>query len=328
MQTKAPESVVTGNVVSTCANENQFFVGGVSPAMRALDRVVANIALTDIPVLLVGESGTGKEVVAVQIHQLSPRRNEPFIKLSCASLTPESFSAWLSEAESGGGAQDSLSPGTLFLDEISELDPVCQRQLLRALPDGDTVPQTHLLRQRVISATARNLEEETRAGRFREELYYRINGVCLRLPLLRQRKEDIPALIDFFLTKYSAVFGRPRPSLSPETLSLLLNYSWPGNIRELQNTVKKMVTLGDEGVAMADLVTSTGDPQPPGVAVEKLSLKEAARAASRLAERELILKVLARTRWNRKRAAQTLQISYKALLYKLKQLEMDPSTTS
>ncbi len=312
------------DTVCSYVNADQFFVQSVSQSMQAIERVVADIAPTAIPVLIVGESGTGKESLALLIHRLSGRANQPFIKMTCSALTPEFLNRPL--AASGKGERTGFLPssGTLFLDEISDLDCACQARLLHVLSDGlwpEDRPGA-----RVLSATSRNLEEQMRMGNFREELYYRINGVCLRLPQLRHRKEDVPALVDYFLTKYTAVFGRPRPSLSPQTLSLLLDYPWPGNIRELQNTVKKMITLGDERIAVADLVASQGDPRPPNATPARVFLKEAARAASRRAERELILKVLARTRWNRKRAAQELQISYKALLYKLKQIGLvDPA---
>ncbi len=302
------------------------FVRCTSRAMLALERIVTDIASTDIPVLLVGEGGTGKEIMALQIHRLSARRNQPLVKLSCPSMRTESFPAWLSSAESHSRSSSGASVGTVFLDEISELDPACQRNLVCLLPDGDAVPRPHCLRARVISATTRNLEEEVKAGRFRSELYYRINDVCLRLPPLRQRKEDIPPLVEFFLTKYVGLFGRSRPSLSAETLNCFMEYSWPGNIRELENTVKKIVALGDEQVVVNEIAAAP-KLQPVNTETRGLSLKAAARVASRQAERELILKTLAHTHWNRKRAAQELQISYKALLYKLKQIESeDPST--
>jgi two-component system, NtrC family, response regulator AtoC len=165
-----------------------------------------------------------------------------------------------------------------------------------------------------------------RAGRFRSELYYRINGVCLRLPPLRERKEDIPLLADFFLSKHAARLGRTRPAVSARTVEVFLNHSWPGNIRELENVVKKIVALGDEHLAVAELTAGTsGARKPEAVAVRSHSLKVAARAASREAERELILEALTRTRWNRKRAAQELQISYKSLLCKLKQIGFSDS---
>jgi two-component system response regulator AtoC len=166
-----------------------------------------------------------------------------------------------------------------------------------------------------------------RAGRFRSELYYRINGVCLRLPPLRDRKEDIPLLVESFLTKYAAEFGRSRPTLSPRALRMLLDYSWPGNIRELENAVKKIVALGAENLALPEMVAEPVEMRTEVSETRSYSLKAAARAASREAEREMILEALARTRWNRKRAAQELQISYKSLLYKLKQIGLPDSRT-
>jgi DNA-binding NtrC family response regulator len=296
--------------------------------MQALAHTLADVAPTDIAILLVGESGTGKEAVARQIHRLSRRRDEPFLKLTCPTLTPEYFN---SEFYSNGNEYEenrSSCAGTVFLDEVSDLDLETQSKLLHALPDGSVVTHRRCLGARVISATTRNLEGEMRSGRFREELYYRLNCLCLHLPPLRDRKEDIPILIDFFLKKYAAAYGRPQPSLSSETWNALKSHHWPGNIREAENVARKVVALGDERAAVADLASSPAELPAASVAPRRLSLKEAARAASRQAERKLILQVLARTRWNRKRAAQELQISYKALLYKLKQLEVDPSIVS
>ena len=304
---------------------NHVYVPALSPSMRSVERVIADIAPTDIPVLIEGESGTGKEVVAAQIHRLSLRRREPFTKVSCAALTLEFFNG-----RTHNGSNGSVSSGIFLLDEISELDPACQPKLLHVLPDGEALPlegALPTLGARVICITSRNLEEEMRAGRFREELYFRINGVSLRLPPLRHRKEDVPVLASFFLSKYAAQFGRPQPKLSGYVLAQFSEYDWPGNVRELENAVKKIVALGDERAAVADLRARAAAQGSDG-GTEILSLKDAARAASRQAERELILKVLGRTRWNRKRAAQELQISYKALLYKLKQIGLDDQTVS
>ena len=200
----------------------------------------------------------------------------------------------------------------------------CQRNLLYALPDGEAKPRRGILMARLISTTSRNLDEEMKAGRFRRELYYRINGVCLRLPALRERKEDIPQLSDYFLVKHCTQLGRTRSRLSARAIDVFMNYSWPGNIRELENVVKKIVALNDEELALSELVSTrnAADAAVPADAQTR-SLKVASKAASREAERELILKALGRTRWNRKRAAQELQISYKSLLYKLKQIGMD-----
>lgn len=308
--------------------EELGFVGGMCAAMQTLENVVAEIAPTNIPVLLVGESGTGKEMFARRIHHLSANGDDQLIKIACASMNPANFAdeLGLNKNEISGAEARTLN-GTVFFDEISELDPSCQRSLLYALPDGEIRPRRGSLGARVISTTNRNLDDEMRAGRFRSELYYRINGVCLRLPPLRDRKEDIPLLVESFLTKYAAEFGRPRPSLSPRALRMLLDYSWPGNIRELENAVKKIVALGAENLALPDMVAEPAEMRTEVTEARSYSLKAAARAASREAEREMILEALARTRWNRKRAAQELQISYKSLLYKLKQIGLPDSRT-
>ena len=317
------QNVMTPPTLPATRGNGGEFVGGSSPAMLTLEAVVSEIAATNIPVLLVGESGTGKQMFAHRIHHLSGRSKEPLAKISCASMTPETFAAEIGLDGSGRVTEDRETAGTAFFDEISELDLMCQRSLLSALPDGDAKPRRGLLTARLISTTSRNLDEEMQAGRFRRELYYRINGVCLRLPPLRERKEDIPSLADFFLSKHAMNFGRTQAALSARALALFMEYSWPGNIRELENVVKKIVALNDEDLAISELVRTPNAAVSPHIESQTRSLKVAAKAASREAERELILKALARTRWNRKRAAQELQISYKSLLYKLKQIGLD-----
>ena len=309
--------------------DDPSWIAGTSPAIQTLEGVIAEIAPTNIPVLLVGESGTGKEMFANRIHRLSQQSERPLTRISCASMTPAALSAELGLDLKDGSDGRRSGIGTVFFDEIGDLDAACQRNLLCALPDGDVRARRGLLMARVVSTTSRNLDEEMRAGRFRSELYYRMNGVCLRLPPLRDRQEDISLLAEFFLTKHAAEFGGPRPSLSPQTLQAFLDYSWPGNIRELENVVKKIMALGDEALAIAELSipASQKKSMPPAMSVQIPSLKIAARAASRDAERELIIKALTRTRWNRKRAARELQISYKALLYKLKQIGFEETET-
>ncbi len=306
------------------------FVAGVSPAMQALENVISEIASTNIPVLFVGESGTGKEMFANRLHRLSGGDHRPLVKISCATMSPAIFSAGLGLGVQGNAEAMHDDFGTILFDEISELDAACQRNLLSLLPDGEGAATRGQLNARVVSTTTRNLDEEMRAGRFRSELFYRINGVCLRLPPLRERKEDIPLLTEDFLTKQANKLGRKRPSISDRTRNRFMEYSWPGNIRELKNVVKKLVALGDEHRVVEELNfempaarTAVND------ASSGHSLKTAARAASREAERGLILEALNRTRWNRKRAAQELQISYKSLLYKLKQIGFaDPKVNS
>lgn len=297
------------------------WVAGASPAIHTIEGVIAEIARTNLPVLLVGESGTGKEMFASRIHRLSMYCDKPLARIACASTNPAALVAELGidrpAMKDGKPCQDT----TVLFDEISDLDAACQRSLLGALPDGDAAPRRGALNARIISTTSRNLEQEVRAGRFRRELYYRINGVCLRLPTLRDRKEDIPALAEFFVAKHAARFGKAPFSLGPVTIRTFMEHSWPGNIRELENVIKKIVALGDEQLALADLDAMAPETKQSRASVdESYSLKAAARAASREAERELIMKALSRTRWNRKRAAQELQISYKSLLYKLKQI--------
>jgi two-component system, NtrC family, response regulator AtoC len=310
----------------TLIQEDCSFVVGVSPATQILESVICEIAPTRIPVLLVGESGTGKEMFAKRVHRLSAHPDEPMARISCGSISPSVFAGELSLQTNGMSDSRNGSYGTVFFDEISELDSTCQRNLLCALPEGDTGASRGTLRGRVISTTSRNLDDEMRSGRFRSELYYRINGVCLRLPPLRDRREDIPLLVEFFLTKHSTQLNRARPLLSAATMQAFMNHRWPGNIRELENVVKKIVALGDDRLAIAELGAGPTPPKLPEAAVAHgHSLKAAARAASREAERELILKALTRTRWNRKRAAQDLQISYKSLLYKLKQIGLADS---
>jgi DNA-binding NtrC family response regulator len=315
------ENVITTPIAEVARqHEVDGFVGGTSPAMLTLEAVLTEIALTNIPVLLVGECGTGKQMFAQRIHQLS-ERSEPLMKVSCAGMRAESFASELGlDAREERGRET----GTVFFDEISELDAACQRNLLYALPDGEAKPRRGILMARLISTTSRNLDEEMNSGRFRRELYYRINGVCLRLPALRERKEDIAQLSDYFLLKHCTQLGRMRSRLSAKAIDVFMNYSWPGNIRELENVVKRIVALNDEELALSELASTRNVPTAAvPLDAQTRSLKVASKAASREAERELILKALGRTRWNRKRAAQELQISYKSLLYKLKQIGMD-----
>src|ERR1700690_1274183 len=326
MGTRVQELMTNSSMGVGSVKEPSSYLAGISPAMLTLQGLVAEIATTNIPILLMGEIGTGKEAFAQYIHQRSERRQEQLVKIACASKKEESFAAHLGLSGDVNGESAQASAGTLLFDEISELSAGCQRSLLYALPDGDeeSNPDTGQVTARVISTTNKNLDEETKAGRFRSELFYRINGVCLRLPPLRERKEDISLLAEFFLAKHAARFGRPRISLSVETLQTFEEHAWPGNIRELENVVKKIVALGDDQRALSEfsVVPVAGRSMAAAATAGPIShsLKAAAGAASRSTEREMILKALARTRWNRKRAAQDLQISYKSLLYKLKQI--------
>ena len=287
-----------------------MFFEAVSPSMRAVEAVIRELAQSEVPVLLLGEAGSGKRTTAARIHEMSRRSRQAFRALDCASVTAEQFEA---------GAGGVFHQGTVLLAEITGLNPTCQSKLLETLPKCGENGHGPGVGTRLIFCSARDLAGEVNSGRFREDLYYRISGVCLRLPPLRQRKEDITYLVSYFLEKYAQDFRRPVPILSTSTQHLFHDYAWPGNVRELEDAVKAIVALGDESVAMGGLRSLLMKSDRGGNG-ERLSLKQAARAASREAEKELILKVLTRTRWNRRRAAQQLQISYKALLYKLKQI--------
>lgn len=295
-------------------------VCGQSPIIQRLNAVVAQISQVNIPVLLVGESGTGKEVYARWIHSLSRHSHGPLQKLSCRALEPDQFVAQAGPCLKR--VATSQEARTVYLDGIDELDFACQKVLLSILPDGEG-HQNANSGLRLIASASRNLDTEIKLGRFRRELYFRINGVCLRLPPLKERREDIVPLVEHFLAKHAGELQRTAPVLSPSAIDLLVNYDWPGNIRELTNFAREVVVLGDVGKPLDEL-RALPAPEPESLTEQRtFSLKVAAKAASRQAERDLISQALQRTRWNRKRAARDLQISYKSLLYKIKQTGLD-----
>jgi len=287
---------------SRSSGGTKVWLESVSPGMRTVEAVIRELSQNDVPVLVVAEHGAGKAAAAARIHSLSRRASYPFFVFQGREVTEKNLAA-----SDGQG-------GTIYLQEISELTQAAQKELVRQLSltegERDHVP-------RYICGTSSELEPEVRSGKVREDLYYRVSGVCLRLPPLRQRREDIPNLREWFCSVAARDLSRPAPTLSAETQNFFREYHWPGNIRELKDAARAIVALGDESLAMRGLRSLLRRTDSTG---ERISLKDAARAASREAERELILQVLARTRWNRRRAAQELKISYKALLYKLKQI--------
>jgi two-component system, NtrC family, response regulator AtoC len=290
----------------------RVWLESVSAGMRTVEAVIRELSQNDVPVLVVAEHGSGKAAAAARIHVLSTRAREPFQVYQGREASEEILAACDAQG------------GIIYLQEVGDLAPSAQKELIRQIGlggrgDASSNSDTQRRVPRFICGTSRELEPEVKAGKFREDLYYGISGVCLRLPPLRQRKEDIPVLRDFFLATAARDFCQAVPELSTETQNFFLEYNWPGNIRELKDAARAIVALGDEALAMGGLrsLMRRVDRSSMG---EKISLKDAARAASREAEREIILQVLTRTRWNRRRAAQELQISYKALLYKLKQI--------
>ena len=321
---QSSDAASVGGIGVTVSNGDGLMACGQSEIMRTFAKTLERIAPTNLPILLLGECGTGKTFIAHKIHELSSRCDEPFLRAICSELTEEAVAA-----QFGNQKKDiSASAGTLFLKEVSELSVAYQRSLLYAIPEGDDSRGTASQSPRLISSNTVDLEQEVNAGCFRRELYYRLKGACLHLPALRERKEDVPALAELFLAKHSTLQGMPRPKLSSEDFSLLQEWHWPGNIRELENVIKKIVILNDPKSVLLDLVAVPKEQrlhQPPedGASTSGSALKAATRAASRRVEEQLILGALAKTRWNRKRAARDLQISYKSLLSKLKQIGGD-----
>ena len=319
---------------------------GDNPKMREIRDIIEQVADTDITVLIRGESGTGKELVARTLFQLSDRSDKPFVKVNCAALPSELLESELFGFEKGAftGAQkrklgkfEYADHGTIFLDEISEMHPALQAKLLQVLQDGEFSrlggeSDVHV-DTRIVAATNRNLEEAVADQSFREDLYYRLNVVTVHLPPLRDRKDAIPLLVDHFLTKNNEQYRKNVESLSSETMEAFMGYHWPGNIRELENMVRRMVVLGNEQSLLEEIEGVTNAIKPAdtheslnlevlGVDFsngEGIDLKAISRKAAQMAEKRVIERVLQQTRWNRKEAAEKLQISYKALLYKMKE---------
>jgi two-component system response regulator AtoC len=345
-----------------------------SEQMREVRDLIDRVADTDVTVLIRGESGTGKELVARAIHRSSPRRDRMFVKVNCAALPSELLESELFGFERGAftgaiqqkpGKFEFANHGTMFLDEISELQHSLQSKLLQVLQDGEFArlgghEDVHV-DVRVLAATNRDLELAVADGQFREDLFFRLNVVCITVPPLRQRRDEIPALTELFLKQYCEHYNKPPMQLATDTLRLFSEHLWPGNVRELENLIKRMVVLGTDEPIRRDLAESiaartraaaspadqpvapgaraapamastAGAPAAPAAATNAApsapmplrgSLKDIARQAAREAERELIFRTLQQTRWNRREAAELLGISYKALLYKIKEAEMD-----
>jgi two-component system response regulator AtoC len=350
---------------------------GRSEKMREVHDLIGRVADTDVTVLIRGESGTGKELVARALHSSSPRRDKSFVKVNCAALPSELLESELFGFERGAftgaiqhkpGKFEFANHGTMFLDEISEMQPPLQSKLLQVLQDGEFARlggrNDVRVDVRIVAATNRDLEVAVADGGFREDLFFRLNVVCITLPPLRQRRDEIPELAHLFLTQYCEHYNKPPQTFASDTMRLFAEYNWPGNVRELENLIKRAVILGsDDSIrrelaeAIAGRILRAG-PIPAlqsrhstavaGNAVHQAaaaipsvpalppapetpyapigSLKDIARHAAREAERELIYRTLQQTRWNRREAAEILGISYKALLYKIKEAELDKAS--
>ncbi|HEX8814686.1 MAG TPA: sigma 54-interacting transcriptional regulator [Terriglobales bacterium] len=309
-------------------------VFGKTEAMQALRSRMDKVAAANVPVLIHGQSGTGKDIIARMVHALSPWKNGPFVKVNCPAIPGTLLESELFGYEKGAftgaygakpGRVELAHRGTLFLDEISELDPSLQSKLLQLLQDGQFcrigAQEDKKVEVRIVCATNRRLEEEIENGSFRQDLYYRINVVNLYMPPLSERRADIPGLIDYFLDHYNRKYNCRAKALSGELMAVLHKYHWPGNIRELENLIKRYVILGSEDVISSELVIrGEKDFYTPEINLDgPISLKKLTRQATHELERKIILKVLQAHHWNRKQAAKALCISYRALLYKIRE---------
>jgi transcriptional regulator with GAF, ATPase, and Fis domain len=324
-------------------NDKDFQFLYHSEKMCRIMEMIDQVADTDVTVLIHGESGVGKELVARALHFRSTRKEKPFMKINCAALPEELLESELFGYEKGAftgaynrkpGKFEMADGGTVFLDEIAEISPSLQAKLLQVLQDGEFArlggKKDIQVSVRVLVATNKNLEEYVKQGRFREDLYYRLNVLNIHVPPLRERTEEIQTLSRYFLDKYSQKYEKPLLTLSSEACDLFHLYDWPGNVRELENMIKRMIVLGHEEIVKNELGTrlsaSSGPEDSPTQRVEEprpIPLKQISRKAALEAEREVIKRTLEKTHWNRKMAARLLDISYKALLYKIKECGLD-----
>jgi DNA-binding NtrC family response regulator len=314
-----------------------FFVAA-SPAMRRVRAQVEQVARVDVPILLLGESGTGKEIVARLIHKLSPRAQRTFLKVNCAALPAELLESELFGYEAGAftgatrpkpGKFELCDKGTILLDEIGEMPVGMQAKLLHVLQDQQfsRLGSRSVVRVdvRILAATNIDVQKAIANKKLRQDLYYRLNALSLELPPLRERREEIPAMIRHFMARFSARYSRTPVLFTPKLMEACLKHPWPGNLRELENFVKRYLILGDEALAVAEFETRVGDgvspfvPTQDAVAEKPVGLKSLVRSLKDEAEMQAISRALEQTNWNRKKAADILNISYKALLYKIRQ---------
>lgn len=327
--------------------------------MCPVREIVERAAATDATVLVWGETGVGKECVARMVHEMSPRRTRPFMRVDCAALPHELLESELFGYERGAftsahrrkpGRFELAHSGTIFLDEIDAVPPGLQGKLLHALPprrarrpSTDDEPRSGV---RVVAATNKDLGHLTRSGRFREDLFHRLSAVSIHVPPLRARREDIPRLAEYFLDRYAKQYGQPRRALSAEASTHFLTYGWPGNVRELENTIRRIVVLASDDWVKWELI-STADPEslpawpaaPVGAARttipstpgrperppdgEASGLRAIARHAALEAQRAVLKAVLDEVRWNRREASRRLKISYKTLRWKIRECGLD-----
>ena len=341
-----PPSSSTFVEVGEVTREEGIFIY-TSDKMQRIKEMIDQIANTDVTVLIQGESGVGKEVVARSIHLNSFRRERPFVKVNCAALPQELLESELFGYEKGAftgayrqkpGKFELANGGTIFLDEISEISLSLQGKLLQVLQDREFSRlggrKDIRVDVRVLVATNKNMEEGVRSGRFREDLYYRLDVVNITIPPLRERREEIPIFVEYFLDKFSRKYQKKGVPLSDKMMEAFSKHHWSGNVRELENVIQRFVVLGNEEAILEELTPAVQEDSASerkkkrGSAREMWpSLREVHLEAIKEAESEVILKALEMTNWNRKKAADKLNISYKALLYKIKETGLDKRST-
>lgn len=313
-------------------------VFGETAAMRDVRQKLERVAGANISVLVSGESGTGKDIIARLLHLYSPWSSGPFVKVNCPAIPGTLLESELFGYEKGAftgaygtkpGRVEQAHRGTLFLDEISELHATLQAKLLQLLQDGQFsrigAQADKKVEVRVVCATNRHLQHEIEHGRFRQDLFYRIAAMTIHLPPLRERAVDLPVICEYLLEYYNDKLNGRAPMLRPALLAKLQRYSWPGNIRQLENLIKRYVVMGSEEVILSELLQPTeSDPLAGIVFSGPISLKKLTRQTVRKIEAKIILNALHANNWNRKKAARSLDISYRALLYKLKDVGIPP----
>ncbi len=309
---------------------------GPSETMQAVRRKVERASGLNVPILVLGESGTGKEILARFIHQRSPWRDAPFVKVNCPAIPGTLIESELFGFQKGAftgahaakpGRIEMAQGGTLFLDEIAEIDSSLQAKLLHVLQDGHFTRigdhEEKRMDARVICATNRPLHKEISTGAFRADLFYRINVITITLPSLRDRRDDIPYLAEYLRLQFNKRFRHEAPPLSRDAVQALQQREWPGNIRELENCIARYVILGTEEAFHGESAP-TATKAPLHISYElnedgNIPLKRIAQQVTRRMEHDVILKVLQANQWNRRKAAEVLKISYRALLYKVRQ---------
>jgi len=328
LQNLEPRSTGNQKAISQSQSAREFEIISANPRMQRIREIASLVAEADVPILISGESGVGKEVVARFIHSRSTRRNQPFVKVNCAALPDDLLESELFGYERGAftgavhnkpGKFELANKGTLLLDEIGEMSFRLQAKLLHVLQDGEftrlgaTSPMR--VEVRVLAATNKHLETAVTEGEFREDLFFRLNVVRIEVPPLRERREDLPLLCRFFLEKYRAKYNPGLVQLPRDLVQAFDRYNWPGNVRQLENLIRRFLVLRDSEPVLADLRQQVSSAE--NGSGKKLSLRELSAIAAEQTERDVILRALEETNWNRKLAARKLNICYKSLLNKL-----------